>query len=439
MKVKSDEQLSTEKIPKLILKYSATTMASLLFYNLYTLTDTLFVSWGVGNNAVGGISVAFPVIVVLSAVSTALGGGAAALISRKLGENDKKAGGDIALNAMLAFWLTAILTTVLGLVFLNPMLKALGVTSEIYEYAKSYLVIILLGSVFSTGFSSIIRAEGKMKYAMLIWIIPVSVNIALDALFVLVFNWGVAGSALATVFCQFTSFLMCIYFFRKISSLDFHGARFSWKAVKDILAIGMPSIIQQMALAIAIMIMNNVLKLLNGTVAINVFAYVSKIVTFAFLPFTAVLQAMSPIVGYNFGAKDKMRTKQAVTYSLIMSVIYGVLAMVLLELLPGTILGAFSCKGEVLEQGVVALKIIAMALPTISIPMIFGTAYQTMGSKKKSMAMFATIIVFLLPALGIMASLIGVDGVWWSFPVAGTGSAIFALVFVALDKQSIPL
>lgn len=435
MKNKSDIQLATEKIPKLILKYSATTLTSLIFYNLYTLADTMFVSWGVGNDAVGGISVAFPVVIVLSAISTALGGGAAALISRKLGENDRKAGGNIALNAMIAFWISAIITTALGLIFMEPMLNTLGVTPETYQYSKSYLTIVLIGCVFSTGFSSIIRAEGKMKYALLIWIIPVSANVVLDALFVLVFHWGVAGSAIATVCCQFISFSMSIFFFWKISSLEFKGAKISWKTVSGIFSIGMPSIIQQMALALSFMLMNNVLKMLNGTVAINVFAYVSKIVTFVFLPFTAVLQAMSPIIGYNFGAKSHKRTRETIVTATLMSCFYGMLSCLVLVLFPNALLAAFSCKGEVLEQGIVALRIIALGLPTISISMTFGVAYQTIGRKKKSIVMFASIIAVLIPALLFMSKLIGISGVWWSFTIASVFSAVFSLIIVSLDKS----
>lgn len=122
---------------------------------------------------------------------------------------------------MLAFYSSAILITILGLALLNPLLEVMGVTGELLPYAKQYFTILLAGNVFSTGFSSIIRAEGKMLYGLLIWVIPISINIALDAVFILVLGWGVRGSALATVICQFVSFSMCVLFFsalqRKVS------------------------------------------------------------------------------------------------------------------------------------------------------------------------------------------------------------------------------
>ena len=421
---KSSQALASESIPRLILRYSATTLASLVLYNVYTLTDTFFVSRGVGSDAVGGISVVFPLIVILSAVSTALGGGAASLISRKIGQNDFKGGGCVALNAMLAFWLTAIVVTVTGIAFMRPMLTALGATPELYEHSKQYLTIILLGCVFSTGFSSIIRAEGKMKYALMIWIVPISINIILDAVFIFAFKWGVAGSAAATVACQFVSFCMSLVFFRRFSSLDFGGAKPNIKTVGEILAVGVPSLVQQVSLAAVLVIMNNILKRLGGSVAISVFAYVSKIITFAFMPFTAVMQAVSPIIGYNYGAGDYKRTQNAVLTANLLAFIYGAAA---LAMLPELLLTAFGCKEQVLTQGALAIRITAGALPLLPAAMIMGTAYQSVGKKKNALIMFAVIIVFMLPCAAVLVKLFGVDGIWWSFPAASAFSLAAAL------------
>ena len=154
--------LGEEPVPRLVLRFAATTMAALLLNAVYTLTDTLFVSWGVGENAMGGVSVVFPFVILQGAISTALGGGAASIISRKLGEGKKQEAGEVTLNAMLAFYSSAILITILGLALLNPLLEVMGVTGELLPYAKQYFTILLAGNVFSTGFSSIIRAEGKI-------------------------------------------------------------------------------------------------------------------------------------------------------------------------------------------------------------------------------------------------------------------------------------
>lgn len=286
--------LGEEPVPRLVLRFAATTMAALLLNAVYTLTDTLFVSWGVGENAMGGVSVVFPFVILQGAISTALGGGAASIISRKLGEGKKQEAGEVTLNAMLAFYSSAILITILGLALLNPLLEVMGVTGELLPYAKQYFTILLAGNVFSTGFSSIIRAEGKMLYGLLIWVIPISINIALDAVFILVLGWGVRGSALATVICQFVSFSMCVLFFLRFTTQSFRGAKCSLHKIREILAIGLPSLIQMGSLSILSVVLNNLLREAGGTIAVTTYAYISKIITFAIMPFTAITQRSAP-------------------------------------------------------------------------------------------------------------------------------------------------
>lgn len=144
--------LGEEAIPRLVLRFAATTLAALLLNAVYTLTDALFISWGVGENAMGGVSVVFPFVILQGAISTALGGGAASIISRKLGEGKKQEAGEVTLNAMLAFYSSAIFITILGLALLNPLLEGMGVTGELLPYAKQYFTILLAGNDFPPAF-----------------------------------------------------------------------------------------------------------------------------------------------------------------------------------------------------------------------------------------------------------------------------------------------
>ena len=186
-------KLGTQKISKLVIGFSATVLAGLLLSSVYTLTDALFISRCVGDNAMGGVSLILPFTIFQGAVSTTVGSGASALVSRKLGEEKPYEAGSITLNAMFIFYITAVITTALGFIFMNPMLKILGCTGELEKYAREYFTIILAGNIFSTGFSSIIRAEGRMVYGLLIWVIPISINISLDALFIMKLSMGVKG------------------------------------------------------------------------------------------------------------------------------------------------------------------------------------------------------------------------------------------------------
>ena len=227
------QELSSGKISALVLRYSLTTFAALLFSALYNLVDTLFVSRGVGDTAMGGVAVVFPFMIIQGAVAQTVGGGAASIVSRLLGKRDNAAAGEVTLNAMATFYISAVLVSLIGFIFMNPILSLLGATPDILPYARQYFTIVLAGNVFSTGFSSIIRAEGRMTYALLIWLIPTGVNVVLDAVFIFALDMGVRGAALATVLCQFTSFVMSILFFKKYSCQSFTGARLRLSTVKQ--------------------------------------------------------------------------------------------------------------------------------------------------------------------------------------------------------------
>lgn len=435
MNNEKQNKLAEEKVSKLVMSYALTTLIALIFNSVYTLTDSLFVSWGVGDNAMGGVSIIFPFVLLQSAISVALGGGAASLISRKLGKDELAEGGEIALNAMLTFWITAVFTTILGFAAMKPMLQAMGATEELYAYAKDYFTVILIGNVFSTGFSSIIRAEGKMLYGLLIWVIPITLNIILDAIFILVLHWGVKGSAYATVACQFTSFCMSIIFFTKFSKLIFKGAKLKLKTVKGIFSTGLPALVQTLSMSVSLLLINNILKYSNGTLAINTFAYINKIIIFAIMPFVALMQALSPIVGYNFGAGNLDRTNQAVKFSILVSVVYSLIAVVILEAVPDYLIMIFTNSGEIIALGAYAMRIIALSLPFMPLAMLTGAAYQSEGKKAQSLFMYSIEVLLLIPCSLILVKLIGVNGAWWSYVAANILTTIIAFLFIISGKK----
>lgn len=427
-------QLGQEKIPRLVINYTLTTLATLVFHSLYSLIDSLFVSWGVGDDAMGGISIVLPFVLLQSAIATALGGGAASIISRKLGENRLYEAGNVAFNAMLTFWITAVITTALSFALMNPLLSIMGVTDELAAHAKNYFSIILIGNLFSTGFSSIIRAEGKMRYALLIWIIPITVNIVLDAVFILLLGWGVKGSALATVLCQFTSFSMGILFFTRFSTLHFKHARLNLTTIRDIFAIGLPALLQSLIPSLSLLLMNNVLKWNGGTQAINTFAYVNKILMFAVIPFVAVNQAISPIIGYNHGAKNEARVQQTFRFSLILALGYALLAFGVLTAVPRLFLMAFTDNAEILQLGQQATRILAVSIPFTPLAMLMGATYLAKGEKGKALLMFAIDFVFLVPAALLLSRTTGINGSWWAYVLAKVLATAFVAVFQRLQR-----
>lgn len=432
---RSDESLATERIPRLVLKFTGTTLAALLLNAAYTLTDTLFVSWGVGNDAVGGVSVAFPFVLLQGAISTAIGGGAASIVARRLGAGEREKAGEATRSAMAFFYGSAVLITVLGLLLMDPMLHLMGVTEEIYSYSRDYLTIILLGNVFSTGFSSIIRAEGKMLYGLLIWVIPISINIVLDAVFILGLGWGVRGSALATVICQFTSFVMCVVFFLRFTTQRFRGTRARWRVIGEILALGTPSLIQMGSLSVISALVNHFLGAVSGAAGITAFAYISRIITFAVMPFTAVSQALAPIVGYNYGRGDGERARQTFRFCIRICMIYAIAAFAILALIPNQLIGLFTPDAQITALSADGLRIIAASLFFMPLPMLLGAAFQAVGNKGWALFLYAANLIFLIPLAWILAGLFGLNGVWAAYVLGNAcASAVAAGKLITMRR-----
>ncbi len=426
----SSTKLGTEKIWKLVFSFSATVLAGFVLNSVYTLTDALFVSHAVGDNAMGGVSLILPFTILQGAISTTVGSGASAIVSGKLGAGRPDEAGQATFNAMLTFYVTAVITTVLGFILMNPLLKILGCTGELEAYAREYFTIILLGNVFSTGFSSIIRAEGKMLYGLLIWVIPISINIALDALFILKLGMGVKGSALATVICQFTSFSMSVLFFTRFTVQKFKNARPSKACIAEIVAIGLPSLIQSGSLSIMSALFNNALSKIGGELGINAFAYITKLVSFGIAPLTAFATALIPIVGYNQGAGKTDRTKQALRFCVKSSLAYAAAAIIFVFTLSERLISIFTESADVTALASHGLKIISFSLLFSALPMLMGGYYQALGKKARAYLMFSSNLIFSVVLLFVLPQLLGLDGIWLSYSAASVLAAILSLVLL---------
>ena len=430
------DALGSEKIPRLVMRFTLTTFVALIINALYNLSDALFVSWGVGTDAMGGVSVVLPFVLIQSAISTTIGGGAAAIVSKKLGEGRAEEAGQVTLSAMTAFYTTAIFVTAVGFIFMEPIIRAMGVTEEIYPYAKEYFIIILAGNVFSTGFSAIIRAEGKMLYGLLIWVIPISINIALDAIFIPVLGWGVTGSAASTVIAQFLSFCMSMLFFTRRSVQRFRGARPNFKSIGSIIAIGVPSLVQIGSMTVTMLLINNVLSRTEGTAGVNTFSYVNRILTFTIMPFTAFSQALAPIAGYNYGAKSPERCRSALIFCAALSLGYAALAAVLTGLIPQQLLMIFTEDASIIADGALVLHIIAASYIFIPMPMLAGTVFQAIGKKSVALVMHAAQLIFMLPSVFIMLAAAGTGGLWWAYTISGAGASVLAAVIIFGKKKN---
>lgn len=421
-------------IGKLIWSMSIPSIIGVMAYNVYNLFDTIFISRGAGMDALGGVAVSFPLFLFLSAISSTLGGGAASVMSRAFGENDQERAAKAAGNTMGLFYLTAILVTVLGLLFLEPMLYAMGVTDTLLPYAKRYTGIILLGAVTSTGFSSLIRAEGNSRYAMYIWVIPLSANIVLDILFIFGLGLGETGAALGTVLAQSISMYMSIYYFflsgKSILSLTLRHFIPDWRILREVILIGIPSFLQLSGYSVSILIVNVFLKKYSGDLGLSTYGIVSKINTLLLFPITGLAQGIQPIIGYNQGAGKNRRVKETLGKAYRIAAGYSVVTYGIILCFAPIMLRMFTPENEVIDTGSTILKIINTGLMFSSLQYIQSTYFQAIGKKLTSalLALCNQVICFV-PAIFVMSSLYKENGIWFSFPVSAMLALIVSSVF----------
>jgi putative MATE family efflux protein len=413
------ESLGTKKIGKLLLEMSSQTTFSLLVYAIYSITDTYFLSVGINSLAAAGASIISPVLIALGAVATTVGAGGASVVSRALGEgNEEKASRTVA-NTFLIFWATALTITVLGSLLIKPVVYLLGATESIAPYAITYGRIIFLGAITSTGFSAIIRADGNIRYSTAIWIIPVSANLVLCWLFIMVLRTGVAGAALATVTGQAISAGMSIYFFffRKDRSYHIKVPYFKpdWRLIGEVLMIGFPSLIKNLSASLVVIITNNLLKAIGGDTALGVFAIVGRLYSGLSMPQTGIMQGMQPLVGYNFGQKKFERVRETIRLSLGGTVVYGLLICAMCLLIPATLIGLLSKESAIIAEGQTALRLLALSYPMSGVAMITAASFQSVGRAKEALLLtLGGIILVKLPVLLLASSLFSLNGIWAS-------------------------
>ena len=411
-------RLEQDSIGKLMLELCTQTTLSIMIYNIYTITDTFYVSKGIGSVASGAIGIFSPVLLLVNGVSSTLGTGGASIISRRLGERNP-AGGKKVVGCMMWLWVLCSLTiTITGLAFLEPLLELLGSTSEIYPYAVEYGRIMLIGTIISTGFSGIMRAEGDIFYSTLQWCCPVMINLLLDPLFIYGFHMGISGAAVATLIAQLFSALNSIYYFfiRKNTPcrVALGDIRWNRQACKEILYIGLPAFLNSLGNSLTGMVGNQILGQVGGTQAIGTYAVISRIQSFLSTPFSGIMQGIQPMLGFDWGRQQRKRVKRTVAYAILGGAVYGGVIAVCVYCGAGGIVKLFSVDSEITSIGKTALQIICFSLVIGGIMPVIQAYFLALGYGKKVLFLsLESIFAIRLPLLLIAWRLDNLDIIWW--------------------------
>ncbi|WP_437935740.1 MATE family efflux transporter [Sorangium sp. So ce341] len=434
------ERLGAEKIGKLLLEMSSQTTLSLLVYSVYSITNIYFLSVGINSLAAAGASIISPVLIALGAVATTVGAGGASVVSRALGEQDTERASRTVANTFLIFWTAAIIITVLGSVFIEPIAYLLGATDSIAPYAIEYGRLIFLGAITGTGYSAIIRADGNARYSTVTWIIPLGISIALCWLFIIVLRMGVSGAALATVSGQTTSAGMSVYFFffRKNRSYHIKAAYFrpDWSIITEVLTIGLPSFMKNLSVSLIAIATNHLLRLSGGDSALSVFAIVSRLYSGLITPQTGIVQGMQPLLGYNFGQRHFERVRETIRLSLSAAVVYGSIVCGVCLLIPAVMISLLSKESTIIAEGQTALRLLALSYPLTGVAMVTAASFQSVGRAREALLLtLGGILLVKLPVLLLASRLFSLTGIW---AAEATSELILCLVSFFLLKKSPP-
>lgn len=430
-------------IPRLILSLSIPTVISMLITNIYNLADTYFVS-RISTSASGAVGIVFALMAILQAVGFMLGHGSGSLISLKLGAKDISAAKRLASTAFFGAISIGLLITLLGLIFLDPLMYLLGSTDTILPYARSYAIYILLAApVMIAGFvmNNILRYEGKAAFAMIGLTFGGMLNIILDPIFIFVLDMGIAGAGLATALSQCISSGILLSMFLRGKTQSEFKIKYISRSIKDYLKIfrvGLPSMLRQGLSSISTMLLNNAAAV-YGDPAVAAMSIVGRICFLIFAVGIGIGQGLQPVSSFNYGAGRFSRVRKGY----IFTVIYGTIVCAVLSVLgiaaADFIVQTFRNDAEVIAIGVPALK--WQCLPTFLIMFYMATnmLYQSVG--RSNGATFLSSLrsgLCFIPLILILPRVIGINGVMLAQPIADVLSLIITIPFAVHFIKTLP-
>ena len=444
----TENKMGTMPVGKLLFNMSLPMMISMLVQALYNIVDSIFVA-KLSENALTAVSLAFPLQTLLIAVGTGTGVGMNALISKSLGERDFKKANKIADNGMFLYALSYLVFLILGLTVVKPFYASQigNADVEIMELGIDYLSTVMM---FSVGlfaqiyFERLLTSTGKTIFSMTSQLCGALTNIILDP--ILIFGllgapkMGVTGAALATVIGQCVAGIIacvCNHKFNHEISLNLKGFTPDPQIIGHIYAIGIPSIIMQSIGSIMTYCMNRILITFSST-ATAVFGVYFKLQSFFFMPVFGLNNGITPIIAYNYGAKQRKRMIKTIKLSLLVSFCLTFIGFLSFEGIPQVLLGMFNASDDMLTIGVPALRIIGIHYLIAWFCIIIGTVFQALG--KAVFSMIVSImrqLVALIPAAYILAKIGGIHAVWWAFPIAELISLAVTLFFFVKIYRSI--
>ncbi|MDU1321237.1 MAG: MATE family efflux transporter [Clostridium botulinum] len=416
-KISTAEMMEKESISKVLLKLSVPAIIAMLINAIYNIVDTMFVGMLNNTSAIAAVSIVYPLFMFIGAIGVMFGAGGASYLSRLLGEKKKKEADKTLTSTIIIGCIFSLIFTVISIIFLDEFLLMYGATETTMPYAREYGYTIVLGAIFTIGtgiMSNTIRAEGNSKYSMIATCIGGVINIILDPIFMFKFGMGIKGAAVATVISQLVSFIFLLkYYYSKKSYIKL-GIKFfkpTFNMFFEILKIGIPIFVTQVLASFALGFMNLGAKP-YGDAAVAAMGIVFRVMSIGFYIVFGIGQGFQPVAGYNYGAKNFTRLKEAVKLSIKWSIISGIVISILFIVFAEGCMLIFTRDREVINIGIKAFRAASLLFPLFGYVNTYAVLYQALG---KALGAFILSIsrqgIFYIPLIFILPKFIGLEGV----------------------------
>ena len=434
---KKMELLGSASIPKALLAMGIPTMIGMLVNAFYNLVDAYFVG-GLGESQMGAISVVYPLGQVVVGLGLLFGNGAASYISRLLGRGDKENADKVASTALYSSVSVGAVIIIISMVFLHPILKLLGATDSILPYAATYAGIYIVScifNVFNVTMNNIVTSEGAAKTTMCALLTGAVLNIALDPLFIYVFDLGVAGAAIATAISQVVSTCVYLtYIFRKKSVFHFRvkDCTYTKETMSEIFKIGIPTLVFQILTSVSISLINNAAGD-YGDSAIAGMGVVTRLISMGSLSVFGFIKGFQPIAGYSYGAKKFDRLREAIKTSILWSTVFCVIFGVILALFPTAIVSQFT-KGdaEMIRIGAASLRANGISIMLFGFYTVYSSLFLALGKGREGFILGACRQgICFIPVILLLPIVWGLNGIMYAQPIADVLSAVIT-VFMAI-------
>ena len=433
-------ELGTKKIGSLLKMYAVPGIIAQTAASLYNMVDSIYIGHikDVGSYAISGLAVTFPLMNLSVAMGTLVGVGAMTLLSVLLGQKDYDNARKVLSNVLSLNVIIGIIFAAVSLAFLDPILRFFGASDNTLPFARDYMVIILVGNVFTHlyhGFNGVIRTSGHPRTAMGLTLFTVISNAILDPVFIFGFGLGIKGAAYATVLCQMVALAYTLRFLSdKRRFLHFPRPLFQldWRIAKQSLAIGLGPFMMNTAACLVALFINQQLKKYGGDLAIGAYGIVNRLTMLFVMICMGFNQGLQPIAGYNYGARQYKRVKEIFVLTVKWELVVTTACFLVSELIPRTAVSLFTSDPQLIELSARGLRIMNAGFALVGFGIVTGNFFQCLGMVKTSIFLsLSRQLIFLLPLIYTLPMWLQETGVWISFPISDTTNVVVSAICIA--------